>query len=857
MVDEGQQVICYAYQEGEANRELRMLKELADNREALQFHDVFPEIRDVVVCGCNELAYCFVKYLERQQIPVTVTGKYWDFFGYEECRKIDLDGSNKMIVYAEGSIPQTGNLYQTVIRRVSPEFECIDRIYEANVLAGKIQDTVGNLETLLERVRGKEIIVLGTDAKAQDTYDFLYGQGIDICCFAEWREGEKENIHRTLLGKPVVNIKEAVKSKGNTVFIDCNDKNSALGTEITDIFDYYGYERNKAFFLIRDYTDVPCTNLLHVLRGKKVFFAGDERLCTMLFEYLNDKEQGNIELTYVELSQCVMMKATDILCVMNPWFDLQTLNLEENPKSWYFRETLSKQGVVSYTDYFAQVQALVLVDRYRNRGRKKYEIKEMLPKGILLGRIPPAGGNVFFRGILDGHPAILKWGYNVLNNNLFLYCIRLAGEKAENILTVFKKICREEFAFRFEEEFCCWNKFEKSARVMLSSKESFTSQELFVIFHIAYEEMLCGFKITDLDQKIIYWEPHNLMRNHFPFFAQWLEDEQLTGQTAFIHRDNIVWSGSYYKFDRGKESAFAFVPGAQADEGIPDDIEYRYWKEFHMRLEDMKLHPERELRKLCRRCGIPWSETMLRTTIDGQAWEYDGIADFDLKPVFNKYEEFLSEFDRFRISLISSSYQKKYGYTYEECMKFSRKELQEMFLKEFRFQKELRFKREQDKAAYFLRIHKMFMERLWNVRRQVLMEDIVPEFEEVEIGKSRAKRLKQVEFVGREELDRLLGWIRQQERLILYGTGKDCKGILGHLDEEERERLLFSDLKAEYTEMLFLDKPVIAPRELIGKYSDYKVLVTSSQFHEAIQQRLEDMGVTKDRIICNKFQLWM
>ena len=46
------EVVCYAYQDSEANRELRMLKELEKNMDILQFKDVFPEIREVIVCGC-------------------------------------------------------------------------------------------------------------------------------------------------------------------------------------------------------------------------------------------------------------------------------------------------------------------------------------------------------------------------------------------------------------------------------------------------------------------------------------------------------------------------------------------------------------------------------------------------------------------------------------------------------------------------------------------------------------------------------------------------------------------------------------------------------------------------------------
>ena len=59
---------------------------------------------------------------------------------------------------------------------------------------------------------------------------------------------------------------------------------------------------------------------------------------------------------------------------------------------------------------------------------------------------------------------------------------------------------------------------------------------------------------------------------------------------------------------------------------------------------------------------------------------------FDLKPVYNVYENFFSEFDRMRLMIIDAPWRKKYGYPYVEPDQFTRKELQEMFLKEFRFE---------------------------------------------------------------------------------------------------------------------------------------------------------------------------
>ena len=56
-----------------------------------------------------------------------------------------------------------------------------------------------------------------------------------------------------------------------------------------------------------------------------------------------------------------------------------------------------------------------------------------------------------------------------------------------------------------------------------------------------------------------------------------------------------------------------------------------------------------------------------------------------MTPVYNTYEKYFSEFDRLRVMLIQTLWQRSYGYPYLELKQFSRRELQEMFLKGFRF----------------------------------------------------------------------------------------------------------------------------------------------------------------------------
>ena len=81
------ELAAYGYQDHEANRELRMLRELRENKHALQFGDIFPEYKEVVIWGCNELAFFFAEYLKEQGITVSVIGQYWNCFGYETCEQ--------------------------------------------------------------------------------------------------------------------------------------------------------------------------------------------------------------------------------------------------------------------------------------------------------------------------------------------------------------------------------------------------------------------------------------------------------------------------------------------------------------------------------------------------------------------------------------------------------------------------------------------------------------------------------------------------------------------------------------------------------------------------------------------------
>lgn len=852
VLDEQERICCYGWQDTEANRELRMLRELEEARSATLFREIFPDIKEVVVCGCNELAYFFVKYLERYNIPVSVFGKYWENLGYQSTGDIDID-ADRMIIMAEPVLNGKTDLFQKIVRSASPYFECIDQIYEANVLAGKIKDIRGGFEWVLEQLKGKKVVILGTDERAQDAYDLLYQKGIDIWCFVERKRKDCDAwyVPEILLGKRVCTVWETFDFGKDVVFVSADGGKSALGTAEVEFFDYYGYRRNEQFFLLNDYVDIPYSNLVHILNGKEILLAGDGILCDILSEYLEKVERGNISVRYTELSQWNVSHGSDkILFIVYPWYGI--VDAENTPELWKFREQLKKLKNISCSEYFSRTGAFVLIDAYMNQHREKYTYECIIPKEILLGAIPGGSGNFLMRGLMDGHSNILQIlydeGFDSVNNNMFWYCTCLAWERNNR-----KPEGRSDESGTFLPEY---ESFKNDIEKMQILNDKMTSQEIFLTYHIAYMDREKHMKIGDMSQMIIYWEPHYCPRTETPFLSQWLESEKVGGHILTMRRNNLVWYGSLYKMSTSgsRTKPNYWVINCMTGQDIRAGYLSSYWKELVVRLEDLKLHPKTELLKLCEELEIPWSDNMMHTTKNGCEWSYysEGTVDFDVKPVFNSYEEFLSEFDRFRISIVSAPYQKRYGYIYEDCLKFTRSELQEMFLKEFRFHGLLQFETDEDRIVYYLYMHHFFENVLWKARRHAVLDDVVAEFDDVEIGRTAEEEQRR----KGEALKGLIEFVRKQNKLIFYGIGNDCAGLWKCLDNTDREKIIFCDQRASRNECVYQGKKVLTPQELQDGYHDYKILVTSSQFYQSIQRELENRGIDRNRIRCNTVPLW-
>lgn len=693
VLDKDYQLICFAYQDEDANREIRMLRELREAQGVLQFPDVFPEYKCVKIHEFNELAFFFAEYLRDQNIPVQVGGAMWqEFFANEECKMPEYECLN---IYAEGTWERKRSLKENLLRSVSVEFECIDKIYEANIKSNLIKDVSDGYNALIERLRTeKEIMLCGIDMKAQDAYDFLIGNGIEICCFVV-DQLHVECMHR-LFGKEIISLSEAVCVYKNAVFIDCASKHSAWGLGSVDYFDYIGYRRNERYIMLRDYIEVPGNNLLNAFSNTEVVLTGDKYLCGRLYEYLMRKQitvigylhtlQEDIQLENIpEVLAENVNKNVLCLIVVPAYFSYTKNGIVGEEEKQQCIVCLREKNIDNYTDYFCDISPFINVEKDNDI---KYKRQSYKPKRIVLGSILGYSGNVFFRTLVDSHPFILSMDYCDLNNQLFWICVRLSMECAENILPLFWKLIGEDVERSIDDR----TAFVEKMKRLLTCNSKFTSQELFVMLHVAYMYMF-GRDVSEDDMRsmIIYWEPHHLDREKMEECVKWLGAEEVTCDIINVVRNSLPQKGSRLKTSTCIKEGVKGACFTALRCTVPlDQKEYEKSGRLVVRFEDLKCNPREMLENICGRWDIAWSDTLLQTTRKGQECVYrdimSAVSGFDLRPVYNTYENFFSEFDRLRMMLTDVLWQKKYGYPYVEPNQFTRRELQEMFLKELRLE---------------------------------------------------------------------------------------------------------------------------------------------------------------------------
>lgn len=709
------QLLCFAYEEEESNREIRMLRELEATEDAIGFEQLYSEYDCVTINGFNELAYYFVMYLQKRGILVNVTGDLWSQLGEWEMQPA-LEYRNFQI-YAEGVNQLEEDLRYRQLRSVSPEFECIDVIYEENLNQGIIQDTKGDWNSLLNTLRNeKEIVIIGTGQESQDTYDLLLANGVECCCFTS----KARNVQQKMFGKDIVNERELMNCFKNPIFIECTSEHSSWGLSDVDYFDYYGFHRNENFIVIKDYIDIYQTNLLHVLEGKKIALLGDVYLCNKFYHYFQKTHEvlGYLNIDKVEqihsfaMQECEWEQVTEdvfVLVILSPYYGCLAVSMKTYWEKivYFFKE----KEFFNYSFYFSNKESLIkfMIDE------KKYTKKKLCPKGIILGNSSGASGNVFIRDVFWAHPNIISMNLEYFESNMLIVCIQLSELSVKEIPHHFMKLWE-----KIDEEYNKYDLykrkiFREELEKLLNGIENITPQELFVGVQIAYAKMH-GKNVYDINSTYIFWDVHAVSAEISTKVTEWFEDELINTYILRLTRNRCVATGSYARYMDTEEgnvecfSNYIYYPFED------DEIEKNGWKRFVVRFEDLKCEPAKTYKEICKKLGIPWNDKWLANV---RCNDFSSMAKlFDLKPVYNYNEEYFSEYDRMKISLLQSPYQSIHGYPFICISDFTRRQLQEMFIKDWHIEKKIISNYSQEmKMDYYKNKQQSIVKRLWKLRQ--------------------------------------------------------------------------------------------------------------------------------------------
>lgn len=695
--DQDNTLVCFAYEDELANRQMRELRELQEpykSDKLIRFQEVYSNINVVKISGCNELAFAAREYLTNCGIQVITSGKYWNYL----LQETDQDNNTYsdyevMEIYAEGTWEKKKNLRMELIRTVGVCFEFIDKIYMNNVKAGQICDTNKCITDLPSYLKNRKVVVISYKKQGLELYAYLRLHGIEVVAFIDrtYKQGP------SVLGIPVWSENQVVNAE-DVVILNPNEKNSAYGHIHVDSMDYYGFIRNEKYICVQDYIKIEGNFFEQYAKDKPIVFWGNPYFCKYLMSGY-EQDFGKKDCYYLNVFDENLEAIQDIRTIEKQDLPENSIILFVSITSgtWIYPFAQEKSR---YLDELDTVYWEENCDYYCNEGSLlNFNLNKRVDGGrninYLIGQIPGGAGTFLLRGIIDGHPHILTLpNHDIVNENLLRIGMMLSQVKKEHMYEVFCKLLRDfnnNAAFRVQNQYFS-EEFETYFEEELDRyDDAFGPVSIMNAIVVAYNRVN-GKNVANDQKYYIYWEQHGGWRDNCDLHKKNIEGS-CDAAIVNMFRNEIIRSGGTVKRDLTVEvskelgcdteattDVFGF---AQSGEAFIEKEDFK--SNIVLSFENLKLNPKEEMKKFCRSSGLEWNDCFLEIQ---EGFVFPGYKNgFDLKPVYNAYEEYFNGLDRMKLELMHSYTQKIHGYPYVEMKGYSWFELQELFYKDFKFEK--------------------------------------------------------------------------------------------------------------------------------------------------------------------------
>lgn len=335
------------------------------------------------------------------------------------------------------------------------------------------------------------------------------------------------------------------------------------------------------------------------------------------------------------------------------------------------------------------------------------EIVNSFPRGF--------SGSDFFNMILDSHPSLLTIGWHGLSSFTILWKVFCKDKTVKEAVKHLRKPNGNEELKLHKVNLSHMLKYKYANRLptfleglsaYLNSEEKYGIHDWFKAFYLSANAAV-GRKFLQRITPAIFYDKHGMNQakiqidfNIDSTEVSTMKNEVLSGfkykRYAGIIRSPLGTLGCMNNFlikDGKKALGWRNSPLASlkiATGGMPPYGRGHYIKEndpmfpvsCHVRFEDLKLYPREATEKLCEFLRIPWSETCLHITTNGEdSGIVDGTAGFDTRPVYNPHLEHISTLDYYRIELLSAKNFQVWGYKlkYYDGTKYTAEDLEKLF----------------------------------------------------------------------------------------------------------------------------------------------------------------------------------
>lgn len=602
------------------------------------------------------------------------------------------------------------------------------------------------LNIVCERMKesGRPLILYCGGQYGEIAYNSILRYDMEPVCMCD---NSPEKFEKDFFNLPILNYNQCKEKYKDAIFLITSESRSTCNI-IAQSLEREGKKRDEDYFVFMDfdYKESSFNYLEQIIKRHQVILVGDFFLCKALSEFLDRRniscksdilycsqfknendtkiDGGGDGQTIAALSECkeaypeaiyfVLCKETeDLIDKYNNKIKEAMYQIGIKNISFYFNHNYT-----FLTDCLEQPQVEKGRSLTETGRRNKIRIEDV--DKVLFLFDSDFSGSYFMNTILDSHPYILSLGYNPLQANLWFYIQEIKNkatleEFPHKLLQCYKGHLDREDRYNFDSTFPDPEKFITEFHSAAEGYEKLNDKQLFISVYIAYHYMIYQEEPIDKDNEgrdikpVLYLEPHGNFKA-YPVLGKWLHDNFKNVVYLKLLRNTITRLGSIFRLQTSYKGWIELNDVKRIGNLSLETKNFKEYKQnvVALRFEDIKLYPHETLNYLLDLLEIPWSDALEETTLNGKPASYSSkgsyqTAGYDLRPVYNTYDEYFSSFDRFRLDLLFHKKQRAYGYPYLDLdlYQFQDSQIESFFKYPYKFEKYMNFtSREQEKRFW-------------------------------------------------------------------------------------------------------------------------------------------------------------